>query len=371
MLDEWLFSEAYVFDFFQAVRLLERLAPKRIPVGRVGPPGAEVVRFRALPSMSFPSSRGIYDLVGPEALDMPPIMTVSFLGLTGPSGVLPRHYTELILRLEREGKGKEKYAYRDWLDLFNHRFVSLFFRAWEKYRFYIPFERGECFAKDPDTFTRCLYSFIGLGMPSLRNRLQVGVREEADGLEQQKPLVFIRDLALLHYSGLLAHRPRNAVGLQALLQDYFELPVEVRQFHGQWLILEPSSQSRMSAEPANNQLGVNLVAGERVWDVQSKFRLRLGPMAYAQFRDFLPDRAPVPQSKAFFLLVQLVRLYVGPEKDFDVQLVLQAPDVPGCRLAEGDNGGARLGWTSWLQSQAASSDADDAVFEAEEIYLVG
>ena len=90
------------------------------------------------------------------------------MGLTGPSGVLPRHYSELLYKIQRDAKGLEKHALRDWLDCFNHRLVSLFYRAWEKYRFTIPFERGEYNGPEPDPFTNSLYCLIGLGARPLR-----------------------------------------------------------------------------------------------------------------------------------------------------------------------------------------------------------
>jgi type VI secretion system protein ImpH len=361
--EQWLFEEPYCFHFFQAVRLLERLAPQRRPVGRGGPPSAEVVRFRAHQALWFPPS-AIFDLQGPsESLPLP-AMTVAFLGLTGPSGVLPRHYTELLLRLAKEAKGPERHALRDWLDLFNHRLISLFYRAWEKYRFYIAYERGEHQRGDQiDPFTRSLFSFIGLGMPPLRNRLRIVPSTPAE-----KPLASIPDLTLLHYSGFLAHRPRCALSLEAMLQDYSRLPIRVQQFQGQWLVLDPTNQSRMGGVDANNQLGVNLVVGDRVWDVQSKIRVRMGPLRYHQFAEFLPDHSPKPERKAFFLLAHLVRLYVGAEFDFDVQLVLKAEDVPECELSPDEAKGPRLGWNTWVRSEPMTKDADEAAFEGEEVY---
>ncbi len=365
-----LFEEGFAFDFFQAVRLLERLAPQRCPVGRAGPPQAEVVRFRAHLSLSFPPS-SIYE-IQPATAELPvPVMTVAFLGLTGPSGILPQHYTELLLRLERDGKGPEKSALRAWLDLFNHRLVSLFWRAWEKYRFYIRYERGEYGGQEPDPFTQMLFSLIGLGFPPLRNRLRVSCRMETTADMQERTLARIDDLSLLHFSGFLAHRPRCAVSLEMLLGDYFGLAVQVRQFQGQWLALEPINQSRLGAAGGNCEMGVNLVAGDRVWDVQCKFRVRLGPLRYADFNEFLPDRSAVPARKAFFLLVHLVRLYVGPELDFDVQLVLRAEEVPECRMVSEEISGPRLGWNTWVRSQAMTRDAEDAVFEGREVTILG
>jgi type VI secretion system protein ImpH len=366
-----LFAEGYAFDFFQAVRVLERAYPQRKHVGRAGPPRDEVVRFRAHLSLNFPPS-SVYELDKPKAPELPPLMTVTFLGLTGPSGVLPRHYTELLIRLDlenrTEGRRDARYALRAWLDQFNHRIVSLFYRAWEKYRFHIVYEGGGPLRAEPDAFTQALFSFVGLGTPALRERLRVATCvEEGEGRPRERVLAEIDDLALLYYGGLLAQRPRTVVGLAQLLRDYFELPLEVQQFRGRWLRLDAGSQTRLGA--ANCAMGLDAVAGERVWDVQSKLRLRLGPLRREQFDALLPDRSPSPQRKTFLLLVQLARLYLGPDFDFDVQLVLRKEDVPACRLTP-EGLGPRLGWNTWMGSEPRTRDAADPVFEGVEVTRV-
>jgi type VI secretion system protein ImpH len=279
---------------------------------------------------------------------------------------LPRHYTELLLTLAREAKGEEKFALRDWLDLFNHRMISLFYRSATKYRFYVPYERGQSFHTQPDAFTQSLFCLIGLGMPGLRQRLRVIVHKPEEEPSREKPLAQIDDLALIHFAGLLSKRTRNAWGLGALLKNYFRLPFEVVQFQGQWLLLDKASQSCMSPNGDNCQLGVNIIAGEKVWDVQGKIRIRLGPLNYQQFQDWLPDQTPQPPRKAFFLLCHLVRLYVGIELDFEVQLILRAEDVPECQMAEGPGLGPRLGWNTWIRSGPFPRDAEDSVFGSDE-----
>jgi len=359
-----LFADGPQFDFFQAVRLLERLIPDRRPVGHDALPGAEVVRFRTYLSLAFPPS-AIHAIEPPEE-DRPWVRLIqTFFGLTGPSGALPRHYTQLLLDLGRDVRGPERRSLGDWLAIFDHRLTSLFYRAWEKYRFYLPYERGEAARDEPDTFTQALFSFAGLGERRLRGKLRVAL-PSADPYEPERVLARIDDLALLYYGGLLAQRPRNAFNLRALLSDYFELPVAIEQFRGQWLLLERESQTCLGS---TGTLGVDAVAGDRVWDVQSKFRIRLGPLTREKFESFLPDRSPVAERKGMFLLCQLTRLFVGPELDFDVQLVLQATAVPSCRLD--DSGlGPRLGWNTWLLTAPATSDAEDAVFPGEEVVLL-
>lgn len=354
-----LFADGPQFDFFQAVRLLERLYPDRRPVGYDALPGAEVVRFRTLLSLAFPPS-AIHAVELPDD-DRPWIRLVqTFFGLTGPSGALPRHYTQLLLDLGRDVRGPERRSLGDWLALFDHRLTSLFYRAWEKYRFYLPYERGEAGRDEPDQFTQSLFSCIGLGERRLRGRVRVA-RPSDDPYEAETVLARIDDLGLLYYAGLFAQRPRNAHNLRVLLAGYFETTVAVEQFRGQWLQLEAESQTCLGTSGA---LGIDAVAGDRVWDVQAKFRIRLGPLNRNQFEKFLPDRSRSAQRKTFFLLCQLTRLFVGPDLDFDVQLVLQAAAVPACRL-DGEGLGPRLGWNTWLLTAAAASDAEDAVFPGE------
>jgi type VI secretion system protein ImpH len=369
-IEERLFEEGAAFDFFQAVRLLERVSPVRQPVGRNGPLAAEIVRLGAHVSLSFPASKGIFEIQRPATRDGASLMTVTFMGLTGPRGELPDHYTELLLRLERDGKGPEKRALRDWFDLFNHRLLSLFYRAWEKYRFWRGYERGEHDLGEPDAFTRALLSFVGLEPAPLRRRLRVSCRVDRDGDRAEQALARIDDLALLHYGGFLAQRVRCALSLQVMLEDYFQIAVRIEQFRGRWLSLDVSSQSRMGPVSGNNRLGLDIVAGERVWEVQGKFRIQLGPLRYNEFVQFIPDRRLITDRKAFFLLVHLVRLYAGPEFDFDVQLVLRKEDVPACQLRDKDGLGPRLGWNTWIHGQPAARDADDAAFAGEEIVFL-
>ena len=364
-------AEFFEFDFFQAVRVLEKLAPKRAPVGLDGPPADEVARFRAHLSMAFPPSQIV--ALDPPGDDRPnPLLTVTFLGLYGPSGVLPPHYTQLLIDLVRDmpRASPERRSLRDWLDLFDHRFVSLFYRAWEKYRFHLAYDRGEPFRARPDTFTLALRSLMGLGTAGHAHRLLVRSAESAARVadwgdatgEPPAALAKIDDLALLYYAGFFVQRPRNATNLRTLVADYFRLPAAVEQFRGQWLAIPESGQTRLGEF---GSLGVDAVAGERVWDVQSRFRLRLGPLTYAQFEDLLPDPAPAAERKTFFLVAQLARLFAGPEYDFDVQLVLAAPEVPQAQLGDQPGAGPRLGWTVWLISGPPADAADDAVFDAE------
>ncbi len=337
-----LFREPEQFAFFQAVRLLAHLGRRlgHAPPGEDVPARQEFVRFHAAPALSFPTSEvaRLTSANGDPSATLN--LTVSFLGLTGAAGVLPYHYTRLLLdRLRRKDS-----SYGDFLDLFHHRLTAFFARAWEKYRLPFAFERARLASDGPrtDPVTQVLCCLAGWGTDGLRGRLQV-----ADG-------------AFVWYGGHFGHSPRSALALEGMLGEYFEVPVEVRQLRGQWLYLEPDDCSQMPSSAApdgrNRGLGGGLIAGSRVWDVQSRFRLRVGPLDYATFARLLPVGDMLRP------VAELTRAYVGPELDFDVQLVLKAEEVPWCVLGEE----ARLGWNTWVRCEAFGRDVDDPVFLIED-----
>ncbi len=342
-----LLEQPNTFDFYQAVRLLERhwhqQDPQRRSVGKDGPPDRETVRFKALPSLSFPGC-DIADVKQPQSTaaageSSPLEMFVTFMGLTGPAGVLPDHYTTLLLERLRE----RDHALLDFLDIFNHRAISHMYRAWEKYRLPFVFERCRM-EQTEDPGAQCLFSLIGFGTDHLRGRLDV------------------EDDALLFYAGHFANQTRSAASLEAVLSDFFEIPLQVQQFCGQFLYLDRDNRSRLASRKAplgqNVQLGSAVVVGERVWDVQSKFRLHIGPLTYPQFRRFTPSGDDLAR------LVQLARTFVGPEYDFDVQLALRGDQTPGIRLGTEDQRQPRLGWNTWLRSRPTDDVVTDAVFRA-------
>src|ERR1700730_10249044 len=195
-------EQACTFEFFQAMRLLEKLLPDRLPVGGFGPPAKEVARLAAHPSLTFPASE-IQSLPWEEG--QAPFLRVNFMGLTGIQGPLPQWYTATVLEQLRSGDA----TLRDFLDIFNHRSLSLFYRAWQKYRFGVAYERG-----DRDNFFLNLLALIGLGTP---------------GLPGQQSVI---DEALIFYAGLLAPHQRSAAALEQLLSDYFDVPVEIEQLVG-------------------------------------------------------------------------------------------------------------------------------------------
>jgi type VI secretion system protein ImpH len=331
-LEENLFERGYEFEFFQAVRLLARLFPQRKGVGAVARPIEEFARFGARLSMAFPAS-SVHDIERiPDAPD-PARVTVAFLALTGTQGVLPFHYTEWMIA-RKAAKDDTLAAF---LDLFNHRLLSLFYRAWEKHRPQVLYELSAARGRQPDPFTQNLFDLIGMGTTGLRGRLRV------------------KDESLLLYAGLIAQRPHSAAALQRILRDYFSVPVEIDQCLGSWYQLEDADRCYLEPDSERNQLGVGAFIGEDVWSQDSRFRIRVGPVGLRVFVEFLPD------SPGMATLVELTRFLVGDAMVFDVQVFLRAAEVPECRLDDERFDAPRLGWLGWLKTGEFAADAGDAV----------
>ncbi len=324
-LGERLRADPWAFNFFQAVRLLRRFQPDRAPVGAFARPSDEPVRFSVNPSLAFPASQ-IQSFVWTDGSQ--PRMTVNFMGLVGPLGVLPNYYTEWMAGRVRA----RDFGARDFFDIFHHRMLSLFYRAWETYHFGAGCERQE------DSLAQVVLDLIGNGTPGLQRRLPIS------------------DVTLVYYSGLLATAPRSAAALEALLADYFDVPVEVEQFVGVWRNLGSQDWCCLDAgDEESRSLGCGAVVGDEVWDQQSRVRIRLGPLTAAKYKEFLPT------GSAYEPLRALTRTFGGNDIEFEAQLMLMRDETPACELG-GETEAAQLGWFTWLHSQPHfDRDAKDTV----------
>jgi len=327
-LPERLKKTPWDYRFFQAIRLLQYLQPERGPVGRYTDPKQEAVRFSSTPRLGFPASE-IQSLELPA--DGPPRMEVNFFGLTGPTGELPLTYTTYLMERLRAGDG----TIGAFLSMFDHRLISLFYRAWEKYRFTVPYERGEA-----GGLRHYLLDHIGLGTEGLENRQQVG------------------DESLIFYSGLLAQQPRSATALRLILSDYFDAPVEIVEFVGAWRRLDEDGKCELDDREfgrESGRLGGGAVLGDEVWDPQSVVRIRIGPLPLKQYREFLPG------GSAHNSLRAIARFFSGQDLDFEVQLILKRSETPPVCLGGDEAEAPQLGWVSWVKTRDMARDPEDTV----------
>lgn len=317
-LNSRLASEFYKFSFFQMVSLLEALHPEAGRLGRSFVPSDEPVRFTVRPGFGFPPS-DINSFEEPG--DGPARVGVAFMGLIGPSGVLPQWYNFLALERARQ----KDHTLAAFFDLFHHRLISLFYLAWKKGRLPENYTSGE-----DDRLSSCLLSLDGLGTKGLAD--EIGLPKES----------------MSFYTGFLSRQAPSAAAIEGTVSYLAGTPVRVEQFVERALPLCEEDRTRLGQD--NSLLGVDSVCGTCVRDCQSSFRIHLGPMRYPEFQRFLPDTGDLIRP-----IFSLVRYMVGMGYAFDIRVVLSGGEVPPCRLG---SGGQQLGWSAWLASPRAPLSRD-------------
>lgn len=321
---ESLFEEFYEFSFYRAVHLLEWLFPEKKPLGEAMAPKQEAVRFTVKPGLVFPPS----DLSGlsPGADGDPARMEVAFLGLLGPSGVLPYWYNELAVERIRQ----KDHSLAAFLDIFHHRLISLFYLAWKKHRFPENYRFG---AKD--RLSHHMLSLLGLGTPGILER--IGLQPES----------------LIFNGGLLSRAVPSAVAIEATVEYFAEAVVQVEQFIDRLIPVAPEDQTRLGM--ANARLGEDAACGSLAWESQTKFRVRIGPVGYDHFVRLMPS------GSLLGAIFSLVRFMVGIEYEFEVGVVLKREEVPPCVLGKTDPKAPRLGWSTWSKSPSETHREDPMV----------
>ena len=315
----------YRHDFYQTLRRLECLYADKPRWGRALRPIDEPVRLGQDPDLSFAPAPIASFGPGRGAV---PRLQVRLFGLFGPNGPLPLHLTEYAReRLQHAGDP----TLARFLDIFHHRWLALFYRAWADAQPHVHRDRPE-----EDRFAIYVGSFIGTAPVS-----RVLSRDA------------VPDLARLFQVAALIRHVRNAEGLQHILQQFFGVPVRIDEFIGHWMRLGPSERTYLGRRSA--ALGAGAVAGGRVWDRQHKFRITLGPLSLRGYESFLPGGVRLRQ------LVDWVRMYLSFELDWDVRLLLEARAVPALTLGRGP----RLGWTTWLGTRHSPHPAGDLCLNAE------
>ncbi|MGH8502225.1 MAG: type VI secretion system baseplate subunit TssG [Gammaproteobacteria bacterium] len=320
---EALAREPNAFGFFSTLRRLECAHAERPRLGTSVRPADDPIRLGQEPSLAFAPSTLAGFAHGEHG--RPPRLTSYFFGLFGPNGALPLHLTEYASERQRHAHDP---TFARFLDVFHHRMLTLFYRAWANGQPAVNLDRPQS-----DRFGVYVGALFGIGMPSLRDRDE------------------IEDHAKLFYAGRFACQTRHPEGLRAILQDFFRLPVCVREFIGHWMALPHEARWRLGSRQSPGALGASALLGARVWDCQTKFRIVLGPMGLVDYRHMLPGGNSLKR------LVALVRNYMGFELAWDVNLMLKRNEVPTWRLGDENP----LGWSTWLVPRPAGTDADDLV----------
>ncbi|HVK71626.1 MAG TPA: type VI secretion system baseplate subunit TssG [Polyangium sp.] len=301
------------YSFFRLVYILERLFPGSAPVGQLGPVATERIRLRGDTSLIF-ASTDVSELKStkyPDEIDRARI-TAGFMGLYGSVSPLPTYYVEELAQDDYQGGPQPK---REFLDVFNHRLLSLFYRAFTKYRHSVGYRK-----KGDDPFTRRLLCAAGVD----------GFREHKSPLHR---------FLYLRYAPLLATKSRSAHGLEVVLKDIFgSMGVDIEQFVGHWTLIEKPLRNKMGV--ANHQLGESLTIGRWVYDGTGRFKIKLGPLKYDEYISFLPGGSNRSVLKA------AVDTLTRGACDAMLELHVATEDAPRFQLASPR--ASTLSRTTWL-----------------------
>jgi type VI secretion system protein ImpH len=328
-------------NFFRKVRRIDALNPRHPRTGFSILPREEKIRFRQIPHLHFaPSTIGKSDSRIDEDTNRTfEEVMVYFMGMLGPNGPLPTTFSDVVIAKAKgvphpdmeEVRGSGSVFRADagpaaFIDLFNHRFVSLFYRAAVSSNKAVDFDRPA-----ESRFHAFIGSFIGLGMPATQHRLDVP------------------DTAALYFSGHYACPTRHAEGLCDIVADFTGTRVRIEENVGHWVTVPAENHTRLGTNRQAGNLGQGTMLGARCWDRTMKFKLVLGPLTWAEFQDYPPAGSLIKALKSMILL------YCGREFVAEVNPVLRKEEVPDCVLGRG----SRLGFSSWLKSAPAATDAAD------------
>jgi len=306
-------SEPWRFDFYAVLRWLERTRPSKPRIGDAATLRDEFVRLGEDPFLDFPASTLSAFKAEPDG---PAWIKTKFLGLLGPQGALPLATTEesYLWFLAQDD------AYPRFLDILHHRFLQLFYRAWADARPIAQHDRP-----DADRFETYVGSATGLGSPIFR------------GLDS------VPDRGKLAFAGLLGARAKSASRLAGFIRGHFGVDVEITEFVGSRLVLDPKDRSHLGA----CTLGVDTLVGASFYSVQDKFRIRVYVADMKAYRRFLPEGDRCEP------LADMVYFYVGDELDYELELAIPAKEVEPVKLGKA----GALGWTTWVAPDWAAAEA--------------
>jgi type VI secretion system protein ImpH len=313
------------YDFNQVMRLLEAHYADKPRFATGAKLSDDAVRFGQEADLQFaPSALARFDLH-----NQVPRLSVHCFGMFGPNGPLPLHLTEYARERLRNHHDD---TFARFADIFHHRMIALFYRAWANSRPAVSFDRP-----DTDRFGFYIGALQGRATPAFRNR---------DALP---------DRLKWFYSGHFSTQTKHPDGLRAMIGDLFHTKVGINEFVGEWMAIAASDQSRLGVAPQLASLGESALVGGSVWGCQHKFRIVLGPLNFKQYLSLLPGADALAQ------LVAIVRNYIGDELVWDAQLLLKQQEVPSELVlgSAGNTVAGQLGWSSWLGPRNTAQDADD------------
>lgn len=343
-----LVQEPFLFNFFQVVRLfemgyIENQSTTKTKISSIGDstlPHHEFIQFKNNVSLSFPT-KDIYKFI-PAIMDKTtfkytkPLLKTNVLGLTNFSGPLPQYFTDKILENNRLGNN----LLADFLDIFNHRLLSFYYRGWSKQRLFMSYEKQQYRPNadnQPATIIKSLHGNALFLNDNQRRTNNFSV----------------------FYAGLLSQQPRSSSGLQRLLSAYLSMPVRIHQCDEEWLAIPDQARTILGGYESYNQLGKSALIGQKIKSVQDTFTIVIGALEYSMFQRFLAPSAFLAK------LHEIIKYYINNNLKYKINIILKKDNVPKCRLSSS----FKLGWNAWLITKPALTNKEDTYTTFQKKYM--
>ena len=320
-------------ELAQVARVVEKSAP-RIAHGLVAeigadlPLGEEPLHFVASDRMALTAS----DLaeIGEAPPGQPLRITANLLGLAGTTPSLPPFYSEVQLQRRR----LRDRSFSSFLNIFDHRALSFFYRIFRKYNWLLAFEREPVAGNDP--ISRAVLALAGFATPGSRTRLGID------------------DAVLVPLAAHLGDQRRSAASVEMVLRTMTGFDLHIVQAEPMWMTLPASEQTRLGgaatqqyARLGGTETATGLgmldaaIIGAAVLDIQHHYAVEIGPLGHAELLGFCRDDGPRR------LIGEACLLAAGMEHQPVIRISIAAGNIPPLRLGI-EAVPAMLARTAWL-----------------------
>lgn len=298
-------------DFFELVRRLEQVHSSLPRVGFSNNTSQETLRFGQQPYLNFPESTVAE--IAESSSGASALIFVYFMGLTGVNGPMPLEFTNYVFQ---RAHNHYDMTWRRFLDIINHKMISLFYRAWAS------MEQAVCFdRRDDDSISHILKGICGLSALE---------KQADDGMPY----------AGIHYGQYMVVAPKSRNGIENILNDYFSLPLKIRGNIQEFYDIPHEFRCRLGRQETS-QIGKNAQIGSRFLSRTKKFIIEIGTIDFNNYISLLPGKS------GFNHLISLVNMYLDRPLQYDIVFHIEGKSVPRTCL----NGTQSLGRSVWLASK--------------------
>ena len=294
-------------DFFELVRRIGHARPDLPRLGKAARPTQENVRFGQTPYLHFPPTEVSEIRPGGNGSAEALIMTY-FFGLLGVNGPMPLEFTDYVFQRSHNYYDQ---TWRRFLDIINHRFLTLFYRAWAENEQTVSFDRA-----DDDTITDIIRALAGT--PS-------------DMFFSDRLFPYLTANYANHYG-----RPvKNRSSLEEILSHIVNADLKVKDFVVSSYDI-PESARCCLGDRETSVLGKNIQLGRTYMSATREFEIEVGPLSFSESNKWMPG------TKGFDMINKIVAAYLDRPLDYSLTFIVIGKTVPEVRF-EGKDKGVRLG----------------------------